>query len=446
MSSFVRCTLTAAAAATFLCGAAGAQLLGGVGVPALPPVGLPTGNVPVVGPVLDSVLAQPGAREAAVAPTLDTVTGLPQRVAESGASTLLDLRKLRLRELIREYPRELDADPSGQPVRRGVLVAIDPDPASLQLAGRAGFAIVRDERDPTLGLRTVILTVPRGLSTRDAMKRLHAAAPALQADFDHLFEPAGGDLLPFAGALATSAGLGGGTRIGMIDGGVASHPSLAGASIEQNGFAGNPKPTGHGTAVASLMVGSQGPFQGAARGASLFVADVYGGSRAAGSATSIVRALGWLASKHPQVINISLVGPRNQLVERAVNVVRARGIGVVAAVGNDGPAAPPQFPASYPGVVSVTAVDARGHALPEAGKPTHLDFAAPGADMAAALPGQGYARVRGTSFAAPLATGRLALSGSVQRLSTEARPGRGRVGRGIVCGACRVDPKIVRAK
>ena len=446
MSSFVRCTLTAAAAATLLCGAAGAQLLGGVGVPALPPVGLPTGNVPVVGPVLDSVLAQPGAREAAVAPTLDTVTGLPQRVAESGASTLLELRKLRLRELIREYPRELDADPSGQPVRRGVLVAIDPDPASLQLAGRAGFAIVRDERDPTLGLRTVILTVPRGLSTRDAMKRLHAAAPALQADFDHLFEPAGGDLLPFAGALATSAGLGGGTRIGMIDGGVASHPSLAGASIEQNGFAGNPKPTGHGTAVASLMVGSQGPFQGAARGASLFVADVYGGSRAAGSATSIVRALGWLASKHPQVINISIVGPRNQLVERAVNAVRARGIGVVAAVGNDGPAAPPQFPASYPGVVSVTAVDARGHALPEAGKPTHLDFAAPGADMAAALPGQGYARVRGTSFAAPLATGRLALSGSVQRLSTEARPGRGRVGRGIVCGACRVDPKIVRAK
>ena len=102
MSSFVRCTLTAAAAATLLCGAAGAQLLGGVGVPALPPVGLPTGNVPVVGPVLDSVLAQPGAREAAVAPTLDTVTGLPQRVAESGASTLLDMRKLRLRQLIRE--------------------------------------------------------------------------------------------------------------------------------------------------------------------------------------------------------------------------------------------------------------------------------------------------------------------------------------------------------
>ena len=82
----------------------------------------------------------------------------------------------------------------------------------------------------------------------------------------------------------------------------------------------------------------------------------------------------------------------------------------------------------------------------EAGKATHLDFAAPGADMAAALPGQGYARVRGTSFAAPLAAARLALAGSPQRLAAEARPGKGRVGRGIVCGDCRTEPRTVRAR
>ncbi len=232
----------------------------------------------------------------------------------------------------------------------------------------------------------------------------------------------------------------------MIDGGVAGHPSLAGASIEQNGFAGRPQATGHGTAVASLLVGNQGPFRGAASGARLFVADVYGGNRAAGSATSIVRALGWLARHRPQVINISLVGPANKLVARAIQAVQSRGIEVVAAVGNDGPAAPPQYPASYRGVIAVTGVDARGRALPEAGKPTHLDFAAPGADMAAALPGRGYSRVRGTSFAAPLAAARLMLAGSAGRLAAEARPGKGRVGRGIVCGDCRVDPKAVRAK
>jgi subtilisin family serine protease len=146
------------------------------------------------------------------------------------------------------------------------------------------------------------------------------------------------------------------------------------------------------------------------------------------------------------VINISLVGPQNRIDQRAVAAVRARGINVVAAVGNDGPAAPPLYPASYPGVVAVTGVDARGKALPEAGKAEHLDFAAPGANMAAALPGQGYARVRGTSFAAPLVTARLAITKSVSALAREVRPGRGRVGRGIVCGQCRVDPKAVRAK
>jgi subtilisin family serine protease len=146
------------------------------------------------------------------------------------------------------------------------------------------------------------------------------------------------------------------------------------------------------------------------------------------------------------VINISLVGPSNLLLARAIEQVRGRGIQVVAAVGNDGPAAPPQYPASYPGVVAVTGVDSNGRALIEAGKATHLDFAAPGADMAAALPGQGYAKVRGTSFAAPLAAARLAAAGSVQRLASEARPGKGRIGRGVVCWDCRIDPKAVRAK
>lgn len=445
MSSLTQRILIAATAAALLAGATGAQLLPGVGVPSLPPVSLPTGHVPVVGPVLQNVLSQPEAQQA-VTPTLNTVSGLPPSLIDAGPATLLELRKLRLRELVRQHPQQLEMDGDGQPVRRGVLVTIDPDPVSLQLAHGAGFRIVGDERHNELGLRIVTLAVPRGLSARQGMKRLRPAAPALQADFDHLFEPAGGALLPFAGALAASGAPGGAMRIGMVDGGVASHPSLAQASIEQNGFAGSPQPTGHGTAVASLIVGNQGPFRGAATDASLFVADVYGGSRATGSATTIVRALGWLASKRPQVINISLVGPRNRLMQRAVAVLRARGINLVAAVGNDGPAAPPQFPASYPGVVAVTGVDARGKALPEAGRAARVDFAAPGADMAAALPGQGYAKVRGTSFAAPLATARLAATGSIQRLAGEARPGKGRVGRGIVCGQCRVDPTVVRAK
>ena len=441
MSSFVRHVVIAVSAVALVAGSAPAQLLPSLG---LPQVSLPVPNVPVVGPVVREVLGTRDARQA-ISPTLDSVGGLPNSIAESGGATLLQLRRLRLQQLIREYPRELENDGSGQPVARGRLVAIDPDPASLQLAASAGYFPLTEERHSELGIRAVHLRVPRGLSTRDALRRLRTVAPRIDADFDHVFEPAGGGLLPVAAALAAQ-GTATGRKIGMIDGGVASHPSLAGAAIEQNGFSGSPQPTGHGTAVASLIVGNQGPFRGVARGSSLLVADIYGGSRAAGSATATVRALSWLASHRPAVINISLVGPTNRLLARAVNAVQARGIQIVAAVGNDGPAAPPQYPASYAGVVAVTGVDARGRALPEAGRATHVDFAAPGADMAAALPGKGYAKVRGTSFAAPLAAARLAMVGSPQGLAAEARPGKGRVGRGIVCADCRVEPRAVRAK
>jgi len=445
MSRFVRQLLCTALAIGACAGGAGAQLLGQL---SLPPVGVPSpiGSLPVAGPVLQDVLGSPQVQQQVVRPTLDTVQGLPQAVAEAGSSTLADLRKMRLAELIRENRDTLEADDRGQPARRGVLIAVDPDTTSLQLAMRAGFAVAGQDVEPALGMRIVKFAVPPRMSLRDAMRRLRTAAPQLQVDYDHVFEPAGGSLAPLTATRATFTGAGSGHIVGMVDGAVASHPSLAGATIEQHGFAGAPSPTGHGTAVASLLVGNQGAFRGAANGAKLYVADVYGGSRAAGSASAIVPALGWLASHHVQVINISLVGPQNAVVARAIDAVQRRGIRVVAAVGNDGPAAPPQYPASYPGVVAVTAVDARGHALPEAGKAMHLDFAAPGADMAAALPGGGYARVRGTSFAAPLVTARLLAIGSPERLAAEARHGSGRIGRGIVCFECRIDPKSVGAK
>jgi hypothetical protein len=447
MSRFVRNLLFAALAGALAAATADAQLLGGGGV--LGAVPLPVGGVvpglPALGPAIQNILATPEAQQA-VRPTLDDVGGVPETLAQSGPATLNQLRQLRLQQLVRQNHAILETDGSGQPVRRGILIAIDPDPALLQAATRAGFRVVAQDPDQQLGIGVVQLAVPPGMSARAALKLLEKVAPGIEADFDHLFEPAGGALRPVAGSLAASSADAAGRTVGMIDGGVASNPSLRTASIEQNGFAGPAKATGHGTAVASLLVGNAGPFHGAAPGARLYVADVYGGSEAAGSASGIVRALAWLASKHPQVINISLVGPPNRILERAIAAVRARGIEIVAAVGNDGPAAPPQYPASYPGVVSVTAVDEHGRALPEAGRPAHLDFAAPGADMAAALPGQGFARVRGTSFASPLVAARLLIAGSPQRLSAEAQPGHGRVGRGIVCAACRIDPRRVGAK
>lgn len=432
---------------------ASAQLLGGVTQPvtdALGQVGDTIGNTigdPIgnIGePASSGVTGLAGGRrgqQSVVPISLDRVVQ-PNGLVTASAGQLAQLRKDRLALLIKTYPRELDQDEQGRPVRRGELTVIDPDHGSLALAVRAGFLVAGDEQLGELGLRIVTLAIPSRMNAREGLNRLRMAAPRLQADYNHVFEPAGGALLPAGGMLAAAAPVPG-TRIAMIDGGVASHSSLARAGIEQRGFAGPAQPTGHGTAVGSLLVGDQGAFRGAARGAQLFVGDVYGGSPAAGSATTIVRALGWAASKKPAVINISLVGPSNRAMARAVAALQARGIGVVAAVGNDGPAAPPQYPASYDGVFAVTGVDAGDRALREAGRATHLDFAAPGADLVAALPGKGFTRVRGTSFAAPFVAARLAATGSMAGLAAEAVPGKGKVGRGIICRSCDVSPKAV---
>ena len=441
--------LTAMLLATMAASAASAQLLGGgLGLPG--PVG---GVVGQVGNTIDrtvgNVTGQPGNPASFVNQSnpvsLDSVSRPVAQIAAS-APLLSDIRKARLAALIRANRDTLDRDGEGQPVRKGELVVTDPDGASLALAQRAGFRVIRDEQAGDLGIRMVTLSLPRKMNVREGLRALRRAAPALQADYNHIYEPAGGALLPAAAAALAAAPARAGTRIAMIDGGVASHPSLARAGIEQRGFNGPAQPTGHGTAVGSLLVGEQGPFRGAARGAQLFVGDVYGGNPAAGSATAIVRALAWAASKRPSVINVSLVGPANRTLAKAVGALRARGIAIVAAVGNDGPAAPAQYPASYPGVIAVTGVDAGNRALREAGRSSHLDFAAPGADLAAALPGKGYTEVRGTSFAAPFVAARLAATGSSARLAAEAQPGKGKVGRGIVCGSCDVPPKAVGLK
>ena len=250
------------------------------------------------------------------------------------------------------------------------------------------------------------LGLPAGVSAREAVRRLKALDPEGQYDFNHIYLGAGA--APAVARGPAARGGGSGVRIGLVDGGVAAHPSLG--PVEQRGFApGGLKVSAHGTAVASLMVGRGRGFRGAAPGARLLVADVYGGSPTGGSAAIIAQALAWMARSQVPVINVSLVGPPNRTLQAAVAALTARGHLVVAAVGNDGPAAPPLYPAAYPGVVSVTGVDSRRRVLPEAGRGGHVDFAAPGADMAAASSQGGYVALRGTSFAAPLVAGRLAL-------------------------------------
>jgi subtilisin family serine protease len=321
---------------------------------------------------------------------------------------LVDLRRLHILDLIHKNPKEIEADPNGAPIIRGEVVAFSPSDASLAKARAAGFVVVRERMLDGLDARLVVLQAPSG-STRRALKDMRRLDGEGVYDYNHLYTESGE-----VSGTGTPAGTPGGsvtTRVGLIDGGVdTSHDVFRDIVIHQHGCAtgGGTVPAAHGTAVASLMIGRSPQFHGAAPGSELYAADVYCGLPTGGAVDAVSDALAWMVREHVPVINVSLVGPPNSMLENVVRLVTARGHLVVAAVGNDGPAAPPLYPASYPDVVGVTAVDARQRVLLEACRGKQVKFSAPGADMSAANPAQSYAAVRGTSFASPIVAGLLA--------------------------------------
>ncbi|PKB25506.1 subtilase family protein [Novosphingobium kunmingense] len=383
-------------------------------------------QVPVVsgiGDRLTSALGQVG----------DVARGTLARTSETLRLARLD----RIAALLRQNRTTMERDIDGQPARRGTLLALDLQDGDAARLAALGFAAGGATRLDDLDMAVTELSVPTGMDLAEAQRLLARELPALSVSSDALHFQSGG-------ANSTGASAPAGLRrgpiavpVGLIDGAPAQ--PVAGL----RGFAvGAPTASNHGSAVASLAAGA-----GVQR---LFVADVYGRDPAGGNALAIVRGMNWLVGQGVRVVSISLVGPRSPVLQRAVDGARAKGVVVVAAVGNDGPAAPPSFPASYAGVLAVTAVDKRNRPLIEAGRALHLDYAAPGADIAALNAAGRRMAVRGTSYATPLVAARAAAAlqagadarSLVPALDNEARLlGKQRPdprsGRGLLCEWCR---------
>lgn len=367
---------------------AAAQLLpGGGGLPALPtgPVlqSLPA-TVDRASRTLDGTLTHAVDRAAAV--VRDNV-GRPQGAAAIGR------------------------DLNGARVVRGEVVVLAPTPRSLAAARGLGLAVVRRTNLPALGLSSAVLRAPEGMRASDALAALRRADPEGTYDYNHIYDPSGEADAALPASEQTAGAATGVAGIGMIDAGIARHhPVFAKARIEAKTFAGDAAgpATAHGTAVASLLVGQDGEFRGNLPGTTLYAADVYGGEATGGDAASIVRALAWLAGQGVPVVNISLAGPPNALLGAAVRAFVRRGHVLVAAVGNDGPAAPLRYPAAYPGVIGVTSVDARRNIQLDANRGADVMFAARGVDVRVAAPKGGFDTVTGTSFAAPIVAARFA--------------------------------------
>ncbi|MEW9855981.1 S8 family serine peptidase [Novosphingobium sp. M1R2S20] len=381
-------------------------------------------GLPQVGRTVNGVLDRAGR-------TLDPVQSAVGDVAR-GSSRLADARLMRLRNLVRENREVLELDAAGNPARRGELLLIGASDAEVARVEAAGFAVLGRERLNTLDIAVVRLGTPARQSLAEAEVSLRRVLPNATISADTLHFQSGAPVSGRAARLARAAPID--QPVGVIDG--APGASIPVAAIR--GFArGAPTPSHHGSAVASLL-----QLAGVRR---IAVADVYGTDAAGGNALALTRGLDWLIGvQGVRVVSISLVGPNNPLVARAIAAAQRRGVHIVAAVGNDGPAAPPSYPASYPGVIAVTAVDGRGRALIEAGRAAHLDYAAPGADMLAADARGQWNRVRGTSYAVPFVAARAAAAldtGVRSTLDREAldlgRKGPDPVfGRGLLCRNC----------
>ncbi|MEZ5565736.1 MAG: S8 family serine peptidase [Gammaproteobacteria bacterium] len=340
------------------------------------------------------------------------------RVAELPGNLALPDEPLRttrlvdIRRLVRKHHDLLTLDTRGEAVVRGEVLVLTPPVSLLDRLQASGYVVLRTTHLANLDLDIAAIATPRGRTPQQALRELRRKFPEGVYDYNHIYSRAGAaiDMVAVSSAREAASVPAGTVALGLVDGGVGDASlGFDQRRIQRWGCAGQIVTSTHGTAVASLLVGTGKPVRGVSPGARLYAADVYCGVPTGGNVLALAEAFAWLAANGVPVINISLVGQANATLEMVVGRLVARGTLVVAAVGNDGPAARPLYPAAYPGVIGVTGVDDNNRVLIEACRGSHVAFAAPGINLAASDSEAAGVAVRGTSFAAPLVAGLLAI-------------------------------------
>jgi minor extracellular protease Epr len=311
----------------------------------------------------------------------------------------------------------------------GEIVTLALNDADLAILLARGYRILEERAVPEIGIVSRRLAVPEGSTLEQARTEVRGLASGTDADFNHYYrteqspEPEiceGGHCAALQqigwnnpGALTTACTAE--VTIGVVDTGInPDHEALAKAQLDVHRITPeglDPSRAIHGTAVISLLVGdpdSRSP--GLLPDSRVIAVDAFyrsGGDERA-DVFSLTAGMDYLADNNVRVINMSLAGPPNSVLERATATLVARGIIIVAAVGNAGPKADPAYPAAYPGVVGVTAVDGLGRVYRRAGQGEHVDLAAPGVEVWTAASVKGAKPKTGTSFAAPFVTAAVA--------------------------------------
>lgn len=302
--------------------------------------------------------------------------------------------------------------------------------ADLSVLLAQGFAVIEERPLGSFGTISRRLRIPPDLTLENARLAVRAVPSGQDADFNHFYRSEQGfdpdcngsecparAMLDWPPVVSRAGACGSTVPIGMIDTGINDgHDTFADARLEVIRLGApevQPSRAIHGTAVAALLVGDPSArSSGLVPGSRLVAVDAFhrSGSDERADLFTLVGALDLLAGRGVSVINLSLAGPPNTVLEAGVTrLVTEVDIVLTAAVGNAGPAAEPAYPAAYPAVIAVTAVDRSGNVYRRAGRGDHVDLAAPGVDVWTAASVSGARWKTGTSFAVPFVTAAVAL-------------------------------------
>ncbi|WP_031208541.1 S8 family serine peptidase, partial [Mesorhizobium sp. L2C085B000] len=301
---------------------------------------------------------------------------------------------------------------AGEFVPDEVLVTVDGDAGAVQqIAASFGLEVRSQRQSRLLGTTLVRFGIPDGRPVGAVLAQLAADGRTLRREPNHIYslQQAAG-IVNYAFEriqLDNKQASGENVRIAVIDTGIDdTNPALSGVIADQFDAMPNVpvEKRDHGTSVDGLIAGV-GALEGMAPGARIYHARAFEDGRS--TMDVILSALDWAADQNVSIINMSFVGPKNDLLATACRNARGLGIILVAAAGNNGPKAPYGYPAAYDGVIAVTATDAKDGLMQQANRGAYVFISAPGVEMVAPS-GAGSDVVTGTSFAAAIVSGAIA--------------------------------------